>query len=254
MKIITSASQKGGSGKSFLCLNTAGALAETGKKVLLVDTDQQGNLSSLFFDSIYQLRHTIDDLLTDEPKVETKDAIQSSQIENIDVLPANIKLSNLDVRLSGDYDGQMYLAEALDQVKNDYDYILIDCPPSLGLSTRMALVAAEGVIIPIECHEWAFVGTDQMLSIIKQVKKRANPGLQLLGLVINKFKPKRVVEREYEKGLKEKFGKVLFTTQFRDHVQYVESVAEKMPITHYLPKSEEAQIFRHFLEELLNRG
>ena len=254
MKIITSASQKGGSGKSFLCLNAAGVLAEMGKRVLLCDTDQQGNLSSLFFDSIYQLKYTIDDLLTDDPKTETARAIQPTHIDNIHILPANIKLSNLDVRLAGDYDAQTYLAEALRQVKAQYDYILVDCPPSLGLSTRMALVAAEGVVIPIECHEWAFIGADQMLSIIKQVKKRANPKLKLLGLVINKFKSNRIVEREYQRGLKEKFSNLLFSTLFRDHVQYVESVAERKPITHYLPKSQEAEIFRGFVKELLNHG
>lgn len=254
MKIITSASQKGGSGKSFLCLNTAGVLAEMGKKVLLCDTDQQGNLSSLFFDSIYRLKYTIDDLLTDDPKIETAKAVQLTQIDNIHILPANIKLSNLDVRLAGDYDAQTYLAEALRQVKDQYDYILVDCPPSLGLSTRMALVATEGVVIPIECHEWAFIGADQMLSIIKQVKKRANPKLKLLGLVINKFKSNRIVEQEYQQGLKEKFSNLLFSTTFRDHVQYVESVTERKPITHYLPKSEQAEIFRGFVKELLNHG
>jgi len=254
VKIITSASQKGGSGKSFLCLHSAGVLAEMGKRVLLCDVDQQGNLSGVFIENLYQLKYTIDDLLIDEPRAKTIEVIQPTEIENIHILPANIKLSNLDVRLAGDYDAQTCLAEALRQVQQQYDYILIDCPPSLSLATRMALVAADGVIVPLECHEWAFIGAEQILSIIKQVKKRANPKLKVLGLVINKYKTNRIVEREYERGLRQKFPKLLFTTMFRDHVQFVEAVTAKKPITHFLPKSEQAAAFRSFVKELLGHG
>lgn len=250
MKIIMSASQKGGSGKSFLCLHTAGALAEQGEKVLLCDMDQQGNLSSVFFDSIYELEYTLDDLLCDNSKVKTEDVIQATHIENIYILPANIHLSNLDVRLVGDYDAQTYLAEVLRPVKNEFDYILIDCPPSLGLPTRMAMVAAEGVIIPTQCEEWALVGAGQVASIINQVQKRANPKLRLLGLVINKYKSNRVVEREYRESLIEIYGDALFETEFGDYVAYAECITEKKPITHYLPRSEQAEAFRQFVEEL----
>jgi chromosome partitioning protein len=254
MKTIASASQKGGCGKTFICLHSAGVLAEQGKRVLLCDMDQQGNLSSVFFDSIYRIEKTIDDILSDQPTIAISEVIQSTHIENIHILPCNINLSNLDVRLAGDYDAQTYLAEALQEVKDEFDYIFIDCPPSLGLPTRMALVAAEGVVIPIEAHEWALMGGVKLVEIINQVQKRANPKLRLLGLLINRFKGQRVVEREYRQALLDQFEDAIFVTQFGDHVQYVEAITEKSPITHYLPKSDQANIFRNFVKELISRG
>lgn len=252
MKIITVANQKGGVGKTSVCLHTAGVLAEQKLKALVVDMDQQGNLSSVFVPHIYKLKYTVADLLNEDPEVEVNDVIKTTQIENIDVLPANISLGDLDARLAGDDDAQYYLLEALQEIKNDYAYILIDCPPNLGRATRMAMVAADGVLIPIECQDWAFVGSNQIIDLIKRVQKRANPKLKILGFVINKYSGRRTLEQDYNKALREQYGDRILKTEFPNHVQYTEAASEKLPITHYRPRSEEAEAYRKMVQELLN--
>lgn len=252
MKVIAVANQKGGVGKTSVCLHTAGVLAELDAKTLLVDMDQQGNLSSVFVKNIYKLDHTIADLLNEDPALDVPDVIKSTHIKNIDLLPANLSLSDLDARLAGDDDAQFYLFEALQSIKNNYDYILIDCPPNLGRATRMALVAAQSVLIPIECQDWAFIGSNQMVALIERVKKRANPKLELLGFVINKYTARRTLEQDYNKALRNQYGGKIFKTEFRNHVQYTEASAERLPITHYQPKSEQANAYRQMVQELLN--
>jgi len=251
MSIVAVANQKGGVGKTSVCLHTAGVLAERGKKVLVVDMDQQGNLSSVFVSNIHKLDHTVADLLVEDPAVEVHQVIQPTHVANIDVLPANLALSDLDARLAGDDDAQFYLLEALKDVHHAYDFILIDCPPNLGRATRMALVAADAVLIPIECQDWAFIGSSLIMTMIERVKKRANPKLTLLGFVINKYSPRRTLEQDYNRALREQYGEKIFKTELRNNVEYAEASAERLPITHYLPKSEQAETYRQLVQELL---
>lgn len=251
LRRIAIVNQKGGVGKTSVCLHTAGALAELGKAVLVVDMDQQGNLSSVFVDNIYRLAHTVVDLLVDDPVVKTREVIKATQIKNIDVLPSNTALSDLDARLAGDDDAQFYLLEALQETQEHYDYILIDCPPNLGRATRMAIVAADAVLIPIECQDWAFIGSNQMMALIERVKRRANPKLKLLGFVINKYTSRRTLEQEYNRALREQYGDRIFQTEFRNNVQYAEASTERLPITHYQPRSKQAEAYRRFAQELI---
>ncbi len=254
MKIIAIANQKGGVGKTSTCLHIAGVLAERGQRLLAVDMDQQGNLSSVFIDNIHRLSHTIADLLTEDPEAEVLEVIRPTHVRNIDVLPANLALSNLDARLAGDDDAQYYLLEALQEVQDNYEHILIDCPPNLGRATRMALVAAEGILIPIECQDWAFMGSNQIMALIERVRKRVNPRLRLLGFVINKYAPRRNLEQDYNQALRKQYGDYIFRTEFRNNVQYTEASTERLPITHYLPKSEQAETYRQFVTELFHNG
>lgn len=254
MKIIAIANQKGGVGKTSTCLHIAGVFAERGQRLLLVDMDQQGNLSAVFIDNIHRLNHTIADLLTDDPEVEVSQVIRPTHVKNIEVLPGNLALSNLDARLAGDDDAQYYLLEVLREIQDNYDYILIDCPPNLGRATRMALVAAHGILIPIECQDWAFMGSNQIVALIERVRKRVNPKLMLLGFVINKYAPRRSLEQDYNQALRKQYGDHIFKTEFRNNVQYTEASTERLPITHYLPKSEQAEAYRQFVTELLHNG
>jgi chromosome partitioning protein len=247
---IVFANQKGGVGKTSLCLHTAGAFVDAGKRVLVVDLDQQGNLSSVFTKNIHTLQRTVADVLLNGAK--TIDVIQKTSIKTLDLLPANLSLSDLDARLAGDDDSQYYLVEAFKTVASSYDYILIDCPPSLSKATRMALVAANGVVVPIECQDWAVKGSSQILAFVERVKQRANPKLIFLGFVINKFSPRRRAEQDYYRALKKQYGKRVFHTEFNDVAVFVEASAARMPITMYRPRSEMAKAFRKFSQELIS--
>ena len=246
---IAIANQKGGVGKTTISMGLAGVLAELGKKVLLIDMDQQGNLSSAFLDNIRELQKTIFDLLIDEAEI--GQVLYKTQIEQIHILPANTALSELDTRLAGDDDAQYYLMEALEEIDPCYDYIIIDCPPNLGRATRMALVAANGIIVPIECQEWAVRGSSQLDSYVEKVKKRANPDLEILGYLINRYDPRRSLEATYNQALKHKYGARIFKTEFHNNVQYTEAATARLPISHYLPHSKQAELFRTFINELM---
>ena len=252
-KIISVANNKGGVGKSTITFNLAGAISEIGGKVLLVDMDQQSSLSSTFLDSIYDLPHTVADALLnlDLPIEQT---IYSTRFEDIDLIPADLSLGKVEVELLGDHDSQYYLADRLDEVVGRYDLVLVDCPPSLGLATRMALVAAYGLIIPLECHAYTAKGTMSLHELINRVRRRANPELKILGYLINKYDGRRRIEQDYRRMLEERFGDKVFGVLLKNSVKYTESVALKKPITYYLPKSEQAEPFRILAKEILNCG
>ncbi len=243
--------QKGGVGKTTISIGMAGVLSEMGHRVLLVDMDQQGNLSSSFLDNIHALEHTVAELLI-EDDIDIRKVIRQTRIPNIDILPANLSLSDLDVKLAGDDDAQYYLLEALEEVDSHYDYIIIDCPPSLGRATRLALIAANGLLVPIECQEWAVKGSSQLESYVEKVKQRANPNLEILGFVINKLDPRRSIEATYNKVLREKYPDKIFKTEFHNNVQYTEAATAKKPINYYLPSSKQAEAFREFIKEILD--
>lgn len=249
-KIIAVVNQKGGVGKTSVCLHTAGVLAETGLRVLLIDMDEQGNLSSVFVDDPNSLPYSINDLLDDEPEVDPQAVIRQTRFENIDILPANITLSNVAERLAGIDDAQFFLLEAIQEVQKQYDSVLIDCPPSLSRATRMAMVAADGVLIPIECQEWAFSGSNKVLRLVNQVRKRVNQDLEVIGFVINKYNPRRALEQDYNQALRQQYGAQIFRTEFRNNVEYTEAATLRMPISFYKPVSEQAEAFRMFVKEL----
>lgn len=249
--IIAIANQKGGVGKSTISLNIGGILAEKGKRTLLIDMDQQGNLSSVFIDNIYSLEHTLANLLLDN-EIPASDIVQNTNIANLFILPANLDLSELDTQLAGDYDAQYLLSEIIEApALQDFDFILIDCPPNLSIATRMAMIAAQKVIVPMEAQEWAVQGSKRILAYISKVKKRANPELNFSGFVINKMK-NRNVERAYRDYLREAYPDKVFNTELRDNVQYVEATTERKPINFYLPRSDQAEAFRDLVKEIFD--
>ncbi len=249
--IICFANNKGGVGKSTLTMNLGGALSEIGKKTLLVDLDPQANLTSVFVDNGQSLALTVADIIYDDTDIEQ--AIRETIIDNLALLPSSSKLQDIDSRLAGDDDAQFFLAEELQTIAKRYDFILIDCPPDLGKATRMALVAADYVIVPIQCQDWAVKGCQQILSYIQRVQQRANGKLKLLGIVINRFNTRRRMERVYHRILQQTFNSRLFQTVIRDNVPYVEAVTAKLPITRYQPNSAQAEVCRKFTQEVINR-
>ncbi len=251
-RIISFSNQKGGVGKTSLTVHLAGVINEANYRVLLIDLDPQGNLSSFFIDNIYNLEKTTREMLIDE--LPSEEAIYKTNFENIDLMPSNITLSDLDAKLAGTDDAQYILQDALEEVKHRYDFILIDCPPSLSRATKMALVASTHFIIPIECQEWAVKGAAQLLAFVESIRKRSNPELSLLGFIINKLSSKRKIESEFNELLRFTYKEQVFETEFKNMVIYTEAVTFKQPINYYNPQSFEAESFRNFFKEILSRG
>lgn len=251
--VIAIANQKGGVGKTNITFNLSGALAEKGNRVLLIDLDQQGSLSSTFLDNIYGLEATVANILLDN-SIGISEVIKKTCFENIDVLPSNIDLSKIDLQLAGEPDAQYFLADKIEEMRDEYDYILIDCPPSLGLTTRIGLVAADQIIIPLECQEWAVKGTGYLRSAIAKVKKRANPKLKIMGYLINKFDGRRKLEEVYRNTILDSFKDAVFKAALKNTVKYAEATTVRKPITMYLPSSEQAEEYRKLAKEIMNHA
>jgi chromosome partitioning protein len=250
MCIICVANNKGGVGKTTITLNLGGALARK-KKVLLIDLDPQANLTAVFSQNQKPNKPSIADLFYED--LDIKKIIRNTKFNNLHILPSDSRLYDLDTRLAGDDDAQFLLAEELETIRKEYDFILLDCPPSLGKATRMALVAADFVIIPIQCQDWAVKGKQRILSIINRIKKRVNPKLDLLGIVINRYNTRRKIENLYLKLLYKTFNKELFKTIFPDNVPYVEAITAKIPITIFRPKSSQATTYKEFAKEVVKK-
>ena len=247
--IISVAAQKGGVGKTSLTLHLSGVFAENGGRVLLCDVDPQHSLSNTFLSNIFGLDKTLKDLLTD-PNILASEVLQKTRFENIDIIPSNLKLGTIESELYSDPDSQYLLADKLEEMKKDYGLILLDCPPSLGIFTRLALVASDSVLIPLECSSYAVMSTTDLLDLINKIRKRANPQLKILGFVINRLDARRRVEQDYRDMIRQQFGGKVFKTELKDSAKYAEAVTLKIPISFYQPKSEQAEAYRELLKEI----
>lgn len=248
---IAISAQKGGVGKTSLSVHLSGAFAENSGRVLLCDVDQQHSLSSTFIDDVYSLDKSLSELLLD-PDTSIEETVVRTKFENIDILPCNLGLGMIEMELLSDPDSQYLLADRLDEIKENYGLVLIDCPPSLGIFTRLALVASDSVVIPLECSSYSIKSTMFLLEMINKVRKRANPQLEILGFIINKMDARRRIEQDYRELIREQFNDKVFQTELKDSVKYAEAVTLKIPINFYLPKSEQAQACRELLKEILN--
>jgi chromosome partitioning protein len=249
--IVSIAAQKGGVGKSSLSLHLSGVFAENEGRVLLCDVDPQASLSSTFIGDVYSLDKTLKDMLLD-PDLSASEFLCKTKFENIDIIPSNLSLGLAEFELLSDPDSQYLLVDKLDGVKDDYSLVLIDCPPSLGIYTRLALVASDYVLIPLECSSYAVKSTAYLLELINRVRKRANPQLEVLGFVINKIDTRRRLEQDYNSLIRKQFKGKVFNIELKDSVKYAEAVALKIPISFYLPKSEQAEAYRQLLKEIEN--
>ena len=252
VKIIAVSNQKGGVGKTTVAVNLAGVLAEKDRRVLLLDMDSQGNTTSFFNPESPSLNCTTFDLVTGDD-VSVQEVIQRTGFYNLDLIPGSIKLKAIDSHFAGDWDAQYILKEKLEPCKKTYDYILIDCPPSLGLSTLSSYICADFVLVPIEAQEWAFKGLIQTNIVVNKIKKRLNPQLKILGYVVNKYNSRRNLENTYVNQLKESYDGLVFKNLIKVSVKYPEAVILKKPINSYLPNSEQAEIFRKIAAEVEKR-
>jgi chromosome partitioning protein len=251
MKTIGICNNKGGVGKTTICFCLAGAFAEMNKKVLTVDMDQQGSLSSSFLENIHALPYVITDVLLDEQRL-LKDAIIKTKFENIDLVPANLTLGKIETELLSERDAHHILAEKLEDIKAEYDVILVDAPPNSGLATWSVLTASNGVIIPLEAQDYSVKGTGFVHGMIQKVRKRSNPQLSILGYIINRYDGRRRIEQDFKLMIEKHLGEKVFKHVLKDSVRYVEAVTLGKPITHFAPRSEQAETLREICKEVLN--
>jgi chromosome partitioning protein len=251
-RIIAMCNQKGGVGKTTTAINMSAALAEYGRKVLLVDYDPQGALSAglgiIAHDEV-----TIYELMLDS-NIDPKTAIKHTAIPGLDVIPANIELSAAEMKLVNEYSREKILARILKKVAPDYDLIIIDCQPSLGLLTVNALTAAHGVIIPLASEFFALRGVAILEDIVKKVKETTNDSLVLDGVLATMYDPRTLHSREVLERLRDHFGDKLFKSVINRTVKFPDATVAAEPITSFASESAAAEAYRTVARELVARG
>jgi chromosome partitioning protein len=251
-RIIALCNQKGGVGKTTTSINLGAALAEYGRKVLAIDFDPQGALSAGLGVPTHDVT-TIYDLLSGGSK-DVVGAIQKTNVPNLDVIPANIDLSAAEVHLVNEVAREQILARVLRDVSGDYDVILIDCQPSLGLLTVNALTAAHGVLIPLEAEYFALRGVALLVETIDKVRDRLNPAITLDGILITMYDPRTLHSREVYDRVREAFGDAVLDSVISRTVKFPDATVAAAPITSFAPEHQAAEAYRHMARELIARG
>ncbi len=252
-RVIAMCNQKGGVGKTTTTINLGAALADYGRKVLLVDFDPQGAASAGLGVNAHELDRTIYNLLM-EPKSDIRDIIMSTGIDGLDLAPANIDLSAAEVQLVSEVAREQALARVLRPILDDYDVVLIDCQPSLGLLTVNALTAAHGVIIPLEAEFFALRGVALLVESIERVQERINPRLRIDGILATMVDLRTLHSREVLDRIREAFGDTVFTTLISRTVKFPDASVATEPITSYAPNHPGAEAYRRLARELVARG
>ena len=249
--VIAIANQKGGVGKTTTAINLAAAFARLKKRVLLLDLDPQGN-SSISFLNPQGVERSAYELMTDGQSP-VAESVYRTPVENLDIVPARISLAKLESKLIGDFDAPFRLKDRLEPFRREYPVIIIDTPPTLGLITVNALVAATHVLVPIQSSYFALEGTDDLLETIEKVKARPNPNLELLGVLVTLHDKRTTLAREVHEQIKSVFGAKLFDTVITKSVRLEESPAYKESIFSFAPNSSGAIEYAKLCEEVLSR-
>ena len=249
-KVIAVANQKGGVGKTTTAVNLAACLAKEGRKVLLVDSDPQGNATSgLGFDKRDVRKCVYDNIINDVPMADT---LKHTAYENLDVIPATIQLAGAEIELVSLMNREGRLKNALERVKHDYDYVIIDCPPSLGLLTINALTAASSVMIPVQCEFYALEGITMLMNTIQLVQRNLNPALKLEGVVMTMFDSRTNLAQDVVEEVKKYFKTKMYKTIVPRNVRLSEAPSHGMPVIDYDSKSKGAQVYMELAQEVID--
>ena len=250
-KAIAIFNQKGGVGKTTTNINLAACLALKGKKVLIIDIDPQGNTTSGIGVAKKSLKNTVYNILIDK-NYDPRKAIIKTSVKNLDLIPASVDLAGAEVELVQIEEREKTLKIGIDKVRENYDYIFIDCPPSLGLLTINSLTAVDSVLIPIQCEFYALEGVSQLVSTINLVKKNLNSKLEIQGVILSMFDGRTNLSLQVVQEVKKYFGGKVYSTVIPRNVRLAEAPSFGMPITVYDPKSKGAEAYMDFAEEFLD--
>lgn len=251
-KVISVANQKGGVGKTTTTINLSTLIAKKGKKVLMIDADPQGNASSGVGIDRDDIELSIYDILIDE--VEFEKVVKKTNIKNLDICPSNINLAGAEVELVSVMSREHRLKEKLDKIKDKYDFIVIDCPPSLGLITLNAFTASDSVLIPVQCEYYALEGLGQLLNTINLVKKHLNKNLEIEGALLTMYDVRTNLSNQVVKEVKNYFNDKVYKNVIPRNVKLSEAPSYGMPISVYDPRSKGAKSYEKFVKEFLKKN
>ena len=250
-RIIAVANQKGGVGKTTTSINLAACLAEKGKKVLAVDMDPQGNLTSGLGVDKDSVEKSIYELIIGE--VDIKEVINKEVLENLDIIPTSIDLSAAEIELIGVDDKEYILRNAIDQVKDQYDFVIIDCPPSLSMLTINAMTTADSVIVPIQCEYYALEGLSQLIHTVELVKDRLNSKLEIEGVVFTMYDARTNLSLQVVENVKDNLQQNIYKTIIPRNIRLAEAPSYGLPINKYDPKSTGAESYLRLADEVIER-
>lgn len=248
--VIAVVNQKGGVGKTTTTVSLGAALASFGRRVLLVDFDPQGALSVALGLNPHEVERTVYDLLSDST-ADVRDVIRDTEDPNLDLLPSNIDLAAAEVRLVSEVGREHALTRAIAPVLSDYDYILIDCQPSLGLLTVNALTASNGLIVPLQCEYFALRGVALLTETIDKVRERLNPDLRIIGVVATMYDPRTLHSREVYATVIQAFGDLVFQTTINKTIKFPDAAVAGQPIELFAPGSAGAEAYRQLAKEVI---
>ncbi len=250
-RIIAIANQKGGVGKTTTAINLSACLVEEGKKVLTIDMDPQGNTTSGLGVEKDELKYTVYELMLDECTI--RESMVQTEIENLFLLPSNVNLSGAEIELLGIEEKEYVLKNAVDYIKEDFDFIIIDCPPSLSMLTVNAMTTADTILVPIQCEYYALEGLSQLIYTINLVQKRLNPTLQMEGVVFTMYDARTNLSLQVVENVKSNLTTNIYKTIIPRNIRLAEAPSHGLPINLYDAKSTGAESYRLLAKEVIER-